>query len=142
MNTPAYLYNDSLFRAQCPAFAQATVYTPDYIQMWFDMAGLYINNTFFGPLAKAGAMLPALNMMTAHLLQINAQIGTGTDSGITVAAAIDKISTTLQEMTLPNQWQYWLASTEYGRMLLALLQAKSVGGFYTPGGLGRGGFRS
>ena len=47
----------------------------------------------------------------------------------------------VREVELKNQWQYWLNSTEYGKQLLAILQAQSVGGLYAPGGAGRAGFR-
>lgn len=137
----AYPFNEKLFRDTIRAFASNNDYPTPMLEAYYDAAGYYVANNSFGPLGRANATPFALNLMTAHLIQIGKQVAEGSDSGITISATIDKISTTMQEMQLPNQWQYWLGSTEYGRQLLALLQVKSVGGFYTPGGLGRAGFR-
>jgi len=141
MTTPGVIFSEKTFRAMFPAFANNVQFPTELIEMYFGLAGNYVGNNTYGLMFSSGALLPALNFMTAHLMQIGQQINAGTDSGITVGATIDKISTTIQEMNLKNQWQYWLASTEYGRQLLALLAAKSVGGFNTVGGLGRAGFR-
>ena len=111
---PAFVFNEKLFRDQFPAFANNVQFNTPLLEAYFGQAGYYVANNNYGPLARAGATLFALNLMTAHLVQLGCQISQGTDSGITIAAAIDKISTTLQEMELPNQWSYWLCSTEYG----------------------------
>lgn len=142
MQPQAFPYNDTAFRLRFPAFADINTYPAQTLEMYFNAAGLYVANSNYGFLAAAGATLPALFLMTAHLAQIGSLIATGQNSGITTSATIDKISVGLQEAKLSNQWQYWLASTEYGKQLLALLQVQSVGGFYQPGGLGRAGFRA
>lgn len=138
---PSFAFNEKLFRAQIPAFAENTVYPTPVVQMYFDAAGTYIANNKSGPLARAGATLLALNLMTAHLMQIGAETAQGMESGVTVSSTVDKVSNTLQQAVLTNQWQLFLASTQYGKQLLALLQVKSVGGFsVTGGGPGRSGF--
>ena len=136
----AYSYNDAQFRAAFPAFANTTTYPESVLQMYFDTAGFYVANSNYGPLACAGATLQALYLVTAHLAQIGQQISQGQTSGIVVAATIDKINVTTQQFEYPNQWQFWLGSTEYGKQLLAMLQVQSVGGYYIPGSLGRAGF--
>jgi hypothetical protein len=136
----AFNYNDQAFRTQFTAFANAQTYPEPTLAAYYMAAGYYIENSNYGPLACSGATPFALNLMTAHLAQLGSQIVDGTGSGVVVAAAIDKINVTIQEFQYPNQWQYWLASTEYGKQLLALLQVQSVGGFYVPGGPGRAGF--
>lgn len=138
--TPAYPYDDILFRKQFVQFAEAVSYPACFIEMYYEEAGEYIANSNFGPLAKCGGTRLALNLMTAHLLAVGASINAGQSSAPVVQATIDKISVTTQQFTYPNQWQFWLGSTEYGKQLLALLQARSVGGFYVPGGAGRAGF--
>ena len=140
MATPTYTYDDATFRSLFPAFSNATTYPEATLQMYFTTAGLYTTN---GPdfLVTAGTNLQLLYLMTAHLAQIGSLIAAGQSSGITVSATIDKISTTIQQFQYPNQWQLWLASTEYGKQMLALLQVQSIGGFYSVGGLGRNGFR-
>lgn len=138
---PSFSYNDSQFRSLYPAFANQTAYPAVNVQVYFDTAGLYITNSTYGPLAQAGATLLCLYLMTAHILQLANQIATGQDSGITISATIDKISTVIQQFQYQNQWAYWLSSTEYGKQLYALLQVQSVGGYFIPGGIGRAGFR-
>jgi uncharacterized protein DUF4054 len=139
--TPFFSYNDAMFRTSFPQFAEAMTYPAPTIQAYFDAAGLYIANSNFGPLYRAGATLPALNLMTAHLLAIGNTIAAGQQSGTVVGATIDKISVQLQQFQFPNQWSLWLNGTEYGKQLLALLQVQSIGGFYSVGGPGRAGFR-
>lgn len=137
--TPTFNYNGQLFRAMFPAFADSTTFPDVLLQMYWNTAGLYVQNA---PdfLVKCGTNLQSMNLMTAHLAQLGVNINAGQASGVIVQATIDKISVGYQEAKLNNQWQYWLNSTEYGKQLLALLQVASVGGFYTPAGLGRAGF--
>lgn len=138
---PAFTYNDTQFRAAFPYFANTTTYPEALMQLYFNTAGLYVQNTNYGFLAQAGATLQCLYLMTAHLAYMGTQIMNGQTPGITIQATIDKISVGLQQAVLKNQWQYWLQSTPYGQQLLALLQVQSVGGFYNAGGIGRAGFR-
>jgi hypothetical protein len=139
--SPAFSYNDAQFRAMFPAFANSTTYPESVLQLYFNTAGLIIANSNFAPLARACATLTCLYLVTAHLAQIGQQIAQGQTSGVVVGASIDKISVELQQFQFPNQWQLWLSGTEYGKQLLAILQAQSVGGFSVPGGPGRVGFR-
>lgn len=145
MGTPAFSYDDSVFRVSFPAFADANTFPAPTLGMYYDTAGLFVANSNYGFLAQAGATQYCLYLMTAHLAQLGSQIAAGQDSNVPISSTIDKISVSVQAVALKNQWQYWLASTEYGKQLLALLQAQSVGGLYVPGGPGRGGrcgFRS
>lgn len=141
MNTPAYSLDPEQFRLQFLEFNNAATYPNPTLQFYYDTAGLYIENTQYGFLARAGATQHSLYLMMAHLLKLGKTISEGGQPGITISATIDKISTAMQQVALKNQWQYWLASTPYGAQLLTLLQVQSVGGFYTPGGAGRAGFR-
>jgi len=136
----AFTYNDQTFRSLFPAFANPATFSDCVLQAYFDAAGNYVSNSNYGFLAQAGSTLPALYLMTAHLAQLGMLISTGQGSGVLIEASIDKISVGLQQVALANQWQYWLNSTEYGKQLLAMLQVQAVGGFYTPGSLGRSGF--
>jgi len=142
-NTPAYYFDYAAFTAMFPAFA--TTPTESTLQIYWNMAGDYISNTYFEKAALGcGGLQLALNLMTAHIAQLMDQIAAGQDSNVPLSSTIDKISVSVQQVKLDNQWQYWLNSTEYGKQLLALLQVKSVGGFYVPGSIypgGRLGFR-
>lgn len=136
----AYALDPVTFRTQFPAFADQTLYPDATLNFYFGLAGNFINNTKWGPLSCQGATPEALSLMTAHLLQIGLNAAAGEQSGLVVGATIDKVTVQLQEVPVKNQWQYWLSSTPYGATLLALLQVKSTGGFYVPGGSGRTGF--
>lgn len=138
--SPYFVYNDAQFRAAFPAFASTTTYPAALLQLYFDRAGFYVANSNYGLLFRIGATLHCLYLLTAHLAQIGQQISLGQTSGIVVSATIEKITVEIQQFQYPNQWQIWLASTEYGKQLLALLQVQSVGGFYVPGSIGRAGF--
>lgn len=134
-------FSASTFREMFPAFANSGTFSDSLLQMYYDTAGLYTQNS---PdyLVTVGTNQHSLYLMTAHLVQLGQQIGAGQASGITIEATIDKISTSIQQFQYKNQWQMWLASTEYGKQLLALLQLQSVGGFYSQGGFGRQGFKA
>jgi hypothetical protein len=47
----------------------------------------------------------------------------------------------MQAPPAANAWQYWLNTSPYGMQLLALLQAKGVGGLYVGGLPERDAFR-
>ena len=133
------VYNDTDFRAQFPAFANTTTYPEAVLQQYFNTAGLYVANTNYGWLASVNGTLTALYLLTAHLAQLSTQIAAGQTPQIVTGSGIDKINVTLEPPPAKNAWQFWLQTSPYGSQLLALLQSLSVGGFYTPGGLGRAG---
>jgi hypothetical protein len=135
-----YQYNDTNFRAQFPAFANQAIYPTATLYQYWCAAGSFIENDQYSWLR--GCALPlALNLMTAHLAQLATNIANGnTTPGVETQASIDKISVTQMTPPLTNAWQWYLGQTQYGAQLLALLQAKAVGGFYAPGGWGRAGF--
>ncbi|HZZ80030.1 MAG TPA: DUF4054 domain-containing protein [Gemmataceae bacterium] len=138
-------FNPTAFRALFPAFANTVTYPDAQVQAYWDTATAYVSNRS-GGCYTGGLSLPqqtlALNQMTAHLLCISGMIASGNTPGVTVGATIDKISVTLEPPPAPNQWQYWLQTTPYGQLLLALLQVASVGGFYATTSVpGQAGFR-
>ena len=139
---PAFQYSDSQFRAQYQAFSDPTAYPQATLQQYFTTAGLYVANTNYGFLAQAGATLTCLYLLTAHLAQLATQIANGQVPYVLSASGIDKISVTLEPPPAKNLWAWWLSTTAYGAQLLATLEAQSIGGFYTPGGWGRAGFRA
>lgn len=130
-------FNAAVFRATAPAFSNTFTYPDARIQAQWDLATAYLsNNTVIGcyngmPL---GQQTSALNLMTAHLMALNAAIAAGQPTGVLTGATIDKVSVQLQPPPDENQWQWWLNQTPYGQQLLALLQVASAGGrFFTSG---------
>lgn len=129
-------FDVAAFRAAFPEFSSATVYPTDTLSMYWDSATIYINpntgNTVIGGLNDA-SKTRCLNLMTAHLTKLSTLIAAGQAPGFVQSSTIDKISVTITPPPNKNQWQWWLNTTPYGSQLLALLQAKSVGGFYFGG---------
>jgi hypothetical protein len=127
-----HTFDVDLFRLQFPAFANPITFPDARLQSDWNMAVCYINPNDFCYL-KGDCLQLALNQMTAHLAESSVLIGEGQNPGFIQAASIDKVSVTLQAPPDKSQWGTWLASTPYGQQLWALLQAKSVGGYYVGG---------
>lgn len=130
-------FDVTLFRTQFPAFSNATNFPDETLQMYWDMATCYISDTNCGVL-NGNCRQTAINLMTAHLTQISVIIGANpTTSGtpkVVTGSTIDKISVTLTPPPFNNsQYWWWLSTTPYGAQLLALLQAKAIGGMYVGG---------
>lgn len=126
------VFDVSAFRAQFPAFSNADVFDDATLQAYWDAAICYISNENYGYLA-GDCRQRAINLMVAHLLQLARTAAAGKQSGLMQSASIDKISITVTPPPVQSQWQWWLSTTPYGAQLLALLQSKSVGGFYIGG---------
>lgn len=133
---PTIYYDDAVFRADFPVFADTCKYPQSTLQMYWNTATCYISDRFGG--CYCGGLKPkqqtlALNLMTAHLLALSGLIASGETPGILTGATIDKITVSIEPPPATNQWQYWLQTTPYGQQLLALLQLVSVGGTYVGG---------
>ncbi len=128
------------FRLQFPEFSNVITYPDVMLQMYWDMATCYVSDEDYGCLSGSCREL-ALNLMTAHLVEI----GTGTTSGDAPAfvssATVDKVSVSTVPPPQRDQYEWWLSLTSYGQQLLALLKAKSVGGCYIGGSPERAAFR-
>ncbi len=120
------------FRAQCPAFQDATTYPNSILQGYWDAAICYISPNDYGYLI-GDCRLKAINLMTAHLTALSDKIASGETTGLMQSASIDKVSVTMTPPPIKSQWQWWLSLTPYGAQLLALLGAKSIGGMYVGG---------
>lgn len=137
-------FDPALFRQQFPAFADVALYPDAQLQRYWDMAVCYSTDVDYckAELGVISCRQTALNMLTAHLLTIGTGAVTGQTVGMVQSATVDKVSVTIQAPENPNQWQWWLNKTPYGQMYLALLRAKSAGGFYIGGSPERSAFRS
>lgn len=129
-----FQFNVTQFRIDYPQFADPIEFPDYYLQEWWNNAICYINPSTqnYGRLQGTCKLL-ALNLMTAHLAAISVFVRLGQVPGMLTQANIDVISDVFTPPPLPNQWQWWMGLTPYGQRLLALLQTKSVGGFYITG---------
>lgn len=127
-------FDVSAFRVQFTQFANVTTYPDAALQAFWDAAVCYISPEISGgAILQGSCQVRALNLMTAHLAALSAQVAAGQVPGIVTASAIDKVSVSIATPPVKNQWQWWLSLTGYGQQLLALLQVKSVGGMYIGG---------
>lgn len=133
------IFDATLFRQQFPAFANSTTYPDAMLQMYWDMATCYIDDSTTTRSQLNGTCRQlAINQMTAHLTQISIIIANnGLNNGIPKIineSTIDKVSVSLTPPPFgTSEWRWWLETTAYGQMLLALLEVSSVSGFYIGG---------
>jgi hypothetical protein len=136
-----YEFDIVKFRIDYPAFSDIVLFPDDMLQGFYDSATCYISDCNYGYL-RNGCRYKAITLMTAHLAQLSVIIANKQVPGIVQSAAISAINVSLTPPPIPNQFQWWLNTTAYGQMLLALLQIKSVGGIYIGGSPERSAFRS
>ena len=121
------------FRQMFPAFQSGMRFPDPMIEAYYAVAGSYIDQAE-NPSGLNGSTLQwALQLMTAHLLFIADKSGSGQQSGIKTSASTGDVSVSWQAPEAKGSWKYWLNQSSYGQQLLALLSAKSVGG-WTVGG--------
>lgn len=131
------------FRLLFPAFANTTTFPDAYISAQWDAATAYISpwdSCFVG----GRQLQQALNLMTAHLMQINVMMaanGATPTIGVFQSATIDKVTVANMPPPATNGWKYWLATTPYGLQLWALLKMLAGPGFYIGGLPERAAFR-
>lgn len=130
----------AVFRQRFPAFSSVTLYPDARIQACWDTATCYISDCSYGYL-RGECRAQALYALTAHLLALQDIASRGEVPGVVTAATIDKISVSLAAMPAKSAWAWWFSLTPYGQQCLALLQARSAGGFYVGGDLTRAAFR-
>lgn len=129
------------FRLAYPAFASDTKYSDALLNTYYATAGSFIpmNDVWCG---LNGATLDlALQLITAHLLQLYTLAMRGQQGKIMTASSIDKISISVQAPPIRGAWDYWLNLSPYGMQLLALLSGLSVGGWSVGGAPERAAFR-
>jgi len=144
------VFDATLFRAQFPAFKDATKYPDAQIEMYWDMASLFIAADECPYRTLSGKHLAtALNMLTAHLMFLAGQTagpsggssGGAASGGFTTSATVGEVSVAKLAPPATDGWQWWLAGSTYGQMLWALLDMLSVGGISIGGLPERDAFR-
>ena len=138
------VFDPTLFRQQFPAFADPTIYPDALLEMYFDMATCYVSDQTYGFCwdLDTHCRTLALNLMTAQLLYIAGLVAAGQTSVLINSSTVDKITVSLTDPPLKNQWQWWLSTSPYGQQLFALLQVNSAGGAFIGGRPELSAFRS
>ena len=132
------------FRLVFPAFANPAAFPDAYIEAQWTAATAYIDDAD-GPLLSGVKLARALDLLTAHLMQLNVTLASGGDTptvGAVTNATVDKVTIGLAPPpTGTSGWKFWLSSTPYGVSLWALLATAVAGGPYIGGSAERRGFR-
>ena len=129
-----FTFDETVFRQDYPEFGNENKFSSAMLNLYWNQATTIVNTHNYGYLHNL-SRLRALNLMTAHLGKIQLLNTEGEVAGVITDAQIDKVHVSLVPPPFPNQFQWWLGTTTYGQQLLAMLQVKSVGGFYIPAGL-------
>ena len=134
MTTPVILtFNVTQFRLEFPEFADVRKFPTPTLQGFWDASTGYVSDIGNYGSLQGGQRQYALNLLTAHIAYISTLIAAGQVPYLMQTSTIDKVAIGLTPPPLKNQWQWWLSVSAYGQKLQALLQNKSVGGFYIGG---------
>jgi hypothetical protein len=109
--------------------------------MYWDLATCYIDDNGSYGFLQGTCRQTALNFLTAHLTYTAGLIAAGQTSILVQTATIDKVSVGLTPPPVKDNWQWWLATSPYGLQLLAMLEARSIGGWFVGGLPERSAFR-
>jgi Protein of unknown function (DUF4054) len=142
-------YDDVLFRAQFPEYADPVKYPEALIEMYWDTAAYFIDpssnpDDTSAPcsclcalrrmLLNGNSLAYALNLMAAHLMAlatpvpVNGSAANPSQGGFETSARIGDISVSKLAPPVNSAWDFWLMQTPYGQALAALLSVVSVGG--------------
>jgi Protein of unknown function (DUF4054) len=142
-------YDDTLFRAQFPEFANPDVYPETLLSMYWGTAAYFIDPTSTSAdtspacaclcalqrmLLTGDSLVYALNLLAAHLMAlatpvpVNGGKANPSAGGYETSARIGDISVSKLAPPVNSAWDYWLMQTPYGQALSALLSVVSVGG--------------
>jgi hypothetical protein len=142
-------YDDALFRAQFPEYANLVLYPEALINMYWDTAAYFIDPSSTTDdtttpcaclcalqrmLLTGNSLVYALNLMAAHLMAMatpvpaDGQAAKPSQGGFETSARIGDISVSKLAPPVNSAWDFWLSQTPYGQTLAALLSVVSVGG--------------
>ena len=131
--------NITEFRQAFPEFSNTTKYPDTYVNRHLSVAQLYISNQNF--FLRPNVRKLAIQYMAAHLIFLETTDNNGNFIGWSDAATggaitsshIGDVSVTLHPPVATEEWELWLESTPYGKMLLALLQLQRPAFIYKTG---------
>jgi hypothetical protein len=133
------VFDISAFRLSFPAFASETAYPDALITTQSEIGLAYIDEDF----DYCGKFDLLWQLVTAHLLYLNAQIASGnTTTGQLASATVGSVSVSVTAPKNADEFAYWLGLSPYGLQMLALLRKCAVGGWIVGGRPERAAFRS
>lgn len=129
---PDFEFDYEAFIAAFPFFSDSDKFPEASLQGDWYMAVCWISDRNFGRL-RCNSRMQALNLLTAHIAYTSSNAASNKITGVINSASIDKVSVGLTPPPIPNNFRFWLSSSQYGLRLLALLEVKSVGGMVANG---------
>lgn len=127
------------FRINFPLYADETKYPDTLLLAQYEVGKCYIADNDC-TMAEA-CRTYALQLMLAHLLFVRDLVMSGNNVGVITSASEGDVSVSLAQPNVEDEWHNWFNSSPFGKELVALLSAQSVGGFYVGGMPERRGFR-
>lgn len=127
------------FRSAFPEFSDTTKYKDQYIQRHIDTAMIFISDKNYLIAPKVRKL--AIEYMSAHLISLENLDENGNfvgwsdsaTSGAITSSHIGDVSVSLMPPIATEEWELWLESTPYGKMLLTLLELQAPKAIYFPG---------
>lgn len=126
-----YVFDIPAFRVGYPEFADPLKFPDLVLQGYWDTSTCYIANANYGSL-RGDCRYKAITLMTAHIARLSS-LPAGSTPSIASSATVGAVSVTTVPPPIKTQFQWWLNTTPYGMMLLALLNLKGVGGISVGG---------
>ncbi len=127
------------FRANFPLYADDTTYTDMTLESKYEIGKCFIADT--DSTFPEACREYALQLMLAHLVYCSDQSNAGNNSGVIQSASEGDVSVSFAVPDINDPWHNWFNLSPFGKELLAMLSAQSVGGFYVGGLPERKGFR-
>lgn len=107
------VFDISAFRARYPEFASVS---DDLLNAYFAEATVYLNNTDCSPVSDVAVRAVYLNMLVAHIAELNPAANGGKSTGLVgrVASASEgSVSVSLADVP-QSQASWWYLQTPYG----------------------------
>jgi Protein of unknown function (DUF4054) len=122
-------FDPNIFRAQFTAFSDEVKFPDSLLEMYWEQVTCFISDNNYGSLVNECRQL-ALNTLLAHFLSLMNAVNSGQQSGFVTNSTVGSVSVAQLAPPSPDGFSWWLNQTPYGQQLLAMLEAKSVGGWY------------
>lgn len=126
-------FNASRFRASIDGFANETLYPSAKLQAKWIVATCVVSDDDDDFVLTERQRECVLDLMVAHLMEIDSMIAMGQNVVNIQGASVDKVSVTATPPVAKTGLQLWLQTTGHGQLIRTILQANTRGGFYIGG---------
>lgn len=114
-------------------FSDESEYPDTCLDMYWAIATCYLDDQT-NCLIGEECLTLALQLMMAHIMNIGNAASMGSGTGVVEQGTIDDVTTKLKLPSFDNDiFNYWINSSEYGKMIYAMFSGIMVGGVYIGG---------